>query len=66
MHRRSVMESKKSTIAAKVFDIRGRFLIWKYDMEILLKSKKLKEIVNGIVPYSKLGINGVTQKDIDD
>jgi hypothetical protein len=48
----------------KVFNIGGRFLVWKYGMEILFKVKKLKGIVDGSIPCPKL-TSRATQEDID-
>jgi hypothetical protein len=49
----------------KVFDIGGRFPVWKYGMEILFKVKKLKGVVDGTETCPRLS-TGATQKDIDD
>jgi hypothetical protein len=57
-----MVDSEK--IHIKVFDIGGRFPVWKYGMEILFKVKKLKGIVDGSIPCPKL-VSGTTQEDMD-
>jgi hypothetical protein len=57
------MESDKTHL--KVFDIGGRFPVWKYGMEILFRVKKLQGIVDGTIPCPKLA-SGATQAEIDE
>jgi hypothetical protein len=60
-----MMERMDTKTRVKVFDIRGRFPVWKYGMEIIFKAKKLKGIVDGSVPCPKASA-GATAKEIED
>jgi hypothetical protein len=46
------MEFGKSHL--KVFNIGGKFPMWKYGMEIFFRVKKLQRIVDGTIPCPKL------------
>ena len=59
------MDKLDSKMHVKVFDIGGRFPVWKYGMEIIFKAKKLKGIVDGTLPCLKASA-GATAKEIED
>lgn len=59
------MDSKSEKTHVKVFDIGGRFPVWKYGMEIIFRVKKLKGIVDDSIPCPKQ-CNGATPHQINE
>ena len=59
------MNKSDSKTRVKVFDIGGRFPVWKYGMEIIFKAKKLKGIVDETLPCPTTSA-GATAEEIED